>query len=160
MRLRSAALIASRILAIYVGFHAVIYAGDLTHDLIRAEPFAQTARSLVPLLGLLALAAVLWLLAPRVAKALAAGTADEPAGSPATAAEIATIAFVVAGLYIASQALPLLAHAAGRLAAGLGSRRDIAVDAGAAVVRLCIGVALAGGARPLSARLFRGRPPG
>lgn len=160
MRLRNAALLASKILAVYVGFHAVVYAGDVAHALIRHDPVAEVARSVVPLVAVLALATVLWVAAPWVAGRLAAGTTATPDGAgPATAAEIAAIAFAVAGLYIASQALPLIAHGLGRLATGTGSGRDVAADLASAVVRLGIGAGVGLGAGRLAARMVGPRPP-
>jgi len=164
MRVRSAALLASRIVAIYIGFHAVIYSGEFAHDLIRRRPVAVLARSFAPLTALLALAAILWILAPRVAAALLRGSAPaegepdaESAGEgPLRARDAGTIAFAVSGLFIAAQAAPLLAATVQRFVGGVWNR-DATGDVLALGTRVLIGVLVFVNARGLTSGVLRFR---
>ncbi|HEX9697631.1 MAG TPA: hypothetical protein VGB64_15115 [Actinomycetota bacterium] len=156
MRTRTAGMIASRVLAIYIAFTSIIFSGELIHALIEGRPAGVVAESALPAGVALGLALLLWVAAPAVADRLA-GSASGGAGeedSPARAADIAAIAFTVAGLFIAAQALPLVAHALTRLAIGEGTGRDIAADLASAIARTTIGAALAATARSLAKRLF------
>ncbi|HEX9696542.1 MAG TPA: hypothetical protein VGB64_09560 [Actinomycetota bacterium] len=166
MRIRSAALLASRIVAIYIGFHAVIYSGEFAHDLIRRRSVAVLARSFAPLTALLALAAILWILAPRVAAALLRGSAPadangepdaESAGEgPLRARDAGTIAFAVSGLFIAAQAAPLLAATVQRFVGGVWNR-DATGDVLALGTRVLIGVLVFVNARGLTSGVLRFR---
>lgn len=157
MRLRTAAHIASRVLAIYVAFTSIIFSGELIHALIEREPAGIVAESALPAGVSLLLAAALWFGAPAIARRLTDDAPDQDAGSPVTARAIATIAFAVAGFYIAAQALPLAVHALIRLTVGEGTGRDIAADLASAIARTGIGLALARAASPLARRLFGSR---
>ncbi len=142
MRNRSAALLASRLVAIYLGFPALIYSGELGHDLIRGREPAVLARSFFPIVFLLGLAAVMWILAPRVADAFLRdpkAPPDQHAGQETLQArDVGAIAFAVAGLIIATQATPLLASTVQRLV-GRVWNRDATTDLVAAITRIAIG---------------------
>jgi hypothetical protein len=150
MRLRNAALVASRILAIYIGFHALIYAGEFAHDLIRMRPLAVLARSVAPICGFMLVAGALWWKAPRIADAMMRGAPEPDEGEPAaTGRELGAIAFGVAGLLIAAQATPLLASTIQRLVGGVWST-DATGDVLAAATRIVIGALVFANARRLS----------
>ncbi|HVL91456.1 MAG TPA: hypothetical protein VM841_14605 [Actinomycetota bacterium] len=157
MRVRTAAVVASRVLAIYVAFTSIIFAGELIKAIIERQPAGAIAEPALPAAVALTLALVLWFAAPAVAARLA----REPLGDddpPARAREIALIAFTVAGLYIAAQALPLAVHALARIALAEGTARDVTADLVSAAARTGIGVTLALLAPLLSRRLFPASP--
>lgn len=144
-------MIASRVLAIYVGFHAVIYSGEVGRDLFNAD---VRASSLVPAALLVGLAGVLWFGAPMVARAMTKGVRDERPG-PASARDLAHIAFAVAGLVIGAQALPLAAHVAARAASG-DFTRDAFADLAAALARIGLGAGIVVLSRRAASALFGG----
>lgn len=155
MRIRTAGLIASRVLAIYVGFTAVIFVGQLVHAIYESRPGGEIAESLIPAAIALSLAGVLWFSAPAVAARLAAGAAEETEqAAPARASDLATIAFAVAGLFIASQAIPLAVHAIVRVIAGASEQRDAAADLLSALVRAALGGGVAAAAPAIGRRMF------
>lgn len=153
-----AALLATRIIAIYVAFHAIIYGGEFAHDLLRARPVAVLARSFVPVGALVVLAAGFWMLAPRVARALirdpGAVSATEQPQAPPDANAIGAIAFGALGLFIASQAAPLFASTIQRLVGGVWNG-DATGDVIAATVRIALGIAIFFGSARLADGILR-----
>lgn len=152
MRIRTAGLIASRVLAVYVGFTAIIFAGKLVHSVFEARPAGEIAESLLPASIALTLAAVLWFRAAAVADRIAAGSDDDDTGTVG-ARDAATIAFAVAGLFIASQAIPLAVHGIVRLAGGAAGL-DAAADLVSALIRAAIGAGVAAAAPAIARRMF------
>lgn len=140
--MRDAGLVASRVVALYVGFHAMIYSGDFLHDIIRDRDSATFWSALVPLILLSGTAIILWTAAPKVAGWLVARTSTTDPPRTADRVDLAQIAFATAGLVIGAQAIPLAAHAIARVMVPPGINRDVVADFVAAAVRIGLGIGI------------------
>ncbi len=167
MRPRSAAIVACRIIALFLGIEAVI----------QIIAFLLTVRSLDgtgffwATFGTRAVVAfALWIVADSLGQAMARGTDDTASARPV--ADVLTIAFTIVGVVLIVEAIPALIELAarptprlpslGRLERSVSGINSLFADRTAEVVgeitRLVIGLALIVAGHPLAQMLRRRMP--
>lgn len=169
MGARNAGVVASRIIALYLGIEAI---STIVTYLIFVRGFAGSSYFWGVIGPRLVIAWILWIVADRIGAGIARGTSDTP-GTSLSLVDLLTAAFVVVGVVLLVQAIPALVNIAisdspiyDEFAplrftpfGDFGGRAGLVVGE---LVRLGIGVALITFARPFSVALHgrhRNEPP-
>lgn len=105
MRPRSAAIIACRIIALWLGTQALL---AIVSFLIVSRQFNGSGSFWGYVGTSVVIAWGLWILAETIGRAMAAGTSDDPAPQPHPLIDLHSTAFAVVGVVLITQAIPNL----------------------------------------------------
>jgi len=163
MRPRSAAIVACRVIALFLGTEALI---QILSFLLLVRSLEGTSYFWATFGTRLVVAFALWIVADRLGDVMAGGL-DDPAAAPRPIIEVQTIAFTVVGVVLAIQAIPSLVEIAASQTPAFDDYSPLRLtlsgrfigDRGAAVAgeitRLALGIALILGARSIATALGR-----